>query len=94
MAKCPPRERKICQKLGKRGKNKERERKNWGKEEKSVRKGKNREGSFTLPLLTDKAGYATEFTPSVEKCLKRWSMNSALTVTKPVKFESIHTYLL
>ena len=37
--------------------------KNWGKikkkEEKSWRKGKNREGSFTLPLLTDWAGYAT-----------------------------------
>ena len=25
----------------------------------AVRKGKNREGSFTLPLLTDRAGYAT-----------------------------------
>ena len=29
------------------------------KEEKSGRKGKNREGSFTLPLLTNRAGYAT-----------------------------------
>ena len=29
------------------------------KEEKSGRKGKNREGFFTLPLLTDRAGYAT-----------------------------------
>ena len=28
-------------------------RKNWG------RKGKNWEGSFTLPFLTDRAGYAT-----------------------------------
>ena len=27
--------------------------------EKLGRKGKNREGSFTLPLLTDRAGYAT-----------------------------------
>ena len=27
------------------------------KEEKSGRKGNNREGSFPLPLLTDKAGY-------------------------------------
>ena len=27
------------------------------KEEKSGRKGKNQEGSFTLPLLTDRAGY-------------------------------------
>ena len=29
------------------------------KEEKSGRKGQNREGSFTLPLLTNRAGYAT-----------------------------------
>ena len=35
--------------------------KNQGKkEEKSGRKGKNREGSFTLPLLTDRASYAIE----------------------------------
>ena len=34
-------------------------RKNWEKEEISGRKGKNREGSFTLPLPTDRAGYAT-----------------------------------
>ena len=43
-------------------KNREKEgkiRKNRGKEEKSGRKGKNREGSFALPLLTDRAGYAT-----------------------------------
>ena len=37
--------------------------KNWEKEgenqEKLGRKGKNQEGSFTLPLLTDRAGYAT-----------------------------------
>ena len=30
----------------------------WKKEEKSGRNGKNQEGSFTLPLLTDRAGYA------------------------------------
>ena len=30
------------------------------KEEKSGRKGRNQEGSFTLPLLTDRAGYATD----------------------------------
>ena len=35
-------------------------RKNWKKELKSGRKGKNREGSFTLSLMTDVAGYATE----------------------------------
>ena len=32
------------------------------KVEKSGRKDKNREGSFTLPLLTDRAGYATGYT--------------------------------
>ena len=32
---------------------------NLGKVERSGRKGKNREGSFILPLLTDRAGYAT-----------------------------------
>ena len=42
--------------LPKIGKKKEKIRK---KEEKSGRKGKNREGSFTLHLLTDRAGYAT-----------------------------------
>ena len=31
------------------------------KEEESGRKVKNREGSFTLPLLTDRAGYATDW---------------------------------
>ena len=40
-------------------KNREKEEKIRKKEEKSGRKGKNREGSFTLPLLTDRAGYAT-----------------------------------
>ena len=40
-----------------RGKNQE---KSGKKEEKSGRKGKNREVSFTLPLLTDRAGYATD----------------------------------
>ena len=50
-ADCHPWQRKICQKSGKIGE----------KEEKSGRKGKNREGSFTLPLLTDRSGYATAF---------------------------------
>ena len=49
----PPLTAKIDQKskkkTGKSGKN----------QEKSGRKGKNREVSFTLPLLTDRAGYAT-----------------------------------
>ena len=40
-------------------KGREKEGKIGKKEEKSRRKGKNREGSFTLPLLTDRDGYAT-----------------------------------
>ena len=44
--------RKKREKSGKEGKNQE-------KEEKSGRKGKNLEDSFTLPLLTERAGYAT-----------------------------------
>ena len=55
-AECYPSQQKICQKSGKRGKKQEK----FGKEEKSGRKGKNQEGSFTLPLLTDRAGYATD----------------------------------
>ena len=51
---CHHRQRKNCQKSGKRGKNRE-------KGEESGRKGKNREGSFTLPLLTDGAGYTTSY---------------------------------
>ena len=43
---------KEGKKRGKSGKNQE-------KEEKSGRKGRNREGSFTLPLLANRAGYAT-----------------------------------
>ena len=39
-------------------KNRGKEGGNREKEEKSGRKGKNRDGSFTLPLLTDRAGYA------------------------------------
>ena len=45
-----PKNGKRRGKSGKIGKN---------EELKSGRKGKNREGSFTLPLLTDRAGYAT-----------------------------------
>ena len=55
---CHPWQRKICQKSGKRGK---KSGKIGEKEEKSGRKDKNREGSFTLPLPTDRAGYATVF---------------------------------
>ena len=46
----------IRKKRGKRGK---KSGKIGKKEEKLGRKGKDGEGSFTLPLLTDRAGYAT-----------------------------------
>ena len=46
--------------IGKNQENREKNQEKSGKkEEKSGRKGKNREVSFTLPLLTDRAGYAT-----------------------------------
>ena len=41
-------------------KNREKEGEIGKKGEKSGRKGKNREGSFTLPLLTERASYATD----------------------------------
>ena len=44
-------------------KNREKSGKIGKKEGKSGRKGKNQEGSFTLPLLTDRAGYATGMQP-------------------------------
>ena len=46
-------------KTGKPGKKRGRSGKNRKKEEKSGRKGNNREGSFTLLLLKDRAGYGT-----------------------------------
>ena len=57
-AECHPWQRKICQKSGKKS------RKIGKKEGKSGRKSKNRQGSFTLPLLTDSAGYATDVQPA------------------------------
>ena len=57
-AECHPWQRKNCQKSVK---NRENSGKIGKKEEKSGRIGKNREVSFTLPLLTDRAGYATGF---------------------------------
>ena len=48
-----PWQREICQKSGKRGGKEGKNQKNRGK---IGRKGKNREGSFTLTLLTDRAG--------------------------------------
>ena len=50
-----PDSEKIAKNREKEGKNLEKSR----KKEKSGRKGKKQEGSFTLPLLTDRAGYAT-----------------------------------
>ena len=51
-----PPDSKNWPKTGKRG---EKEGKNWEKEEESERKGKTRKGSFTFPLLADRADYAT-----------------------------------
>ena len=66
--KVPPLTVKKCQKSGKRG---EKIRKKLGKirkkEEKSGRKGKNQEVSFALPLLIDRAGYATDLPPPQKK---------------------------
>ena len=45
--------------MGKREKKSGKEGKNQEKEEKLERKGKNQKGSVTLPLLTERAGYAT-----------------------------------
>ena len=59
----PPWQRKNCQKSGKRGKKSGKKRgkirKKSRKRGKIRKKGKNREGSFTLPLLTNRTGYAT-----------------------------------
>ena len=55
---------KIGKKRGKLGKGEEKLGKNWEKVEKSGRKGQNRKGSFTLPLLTNRAGYTTATPPS------------------------------
>ena len=62
-AECPLTAKKLS-KIGKKreksGKRQEKSGKNQEKEEKSGRKSQNREASFTLPLLTNRAGYATE----------------------------------
>ena len=60
-AECHPSE-KFAKNQGKERENQEKvgkKRGNWEKEEK-LGKGKKQESSFTLPLLTDRAGYATE----------------------------------
>ena len=53
----PPLTAKKWPKTGKKRENQEKSGKN---QEKSGRKDKNREVSLTLPLLTDRAGYATD----------------------------------
>ena len=58
-AECHPCQQNICQNSGKK---REKSGKIGKKEGKSGRKGKKREASFTLPLLTDRAGYATRHT--------------------------------
>ena len=56
----PPTAKKLPKNQKKQGKNWEKIRKR-GKNEKNLgRKGKNWESSFTLPLLTERDGYATE----------------------------------
>ena len=56
----PPLMEKNAKNWEKEGKKSGKVRKNREKRGKSGRKGKNREVSFTLPLLTDRAGYATD----------------------------------
>ena len=58
-AECLPWQWKNCQKLG-RGKNQEKREKS-GKGGKIGKKRQNREGSFTLHLLIERAGYSTVF---------------------------------
>ena len=53
-------------------------RKHWEERGKIGKKRQNLEGSFTLPLLTDRAGYTTEFPPP-NPCLNV-ALNSGLTV--------------
>ena len=61
-----------------------------GKEEKSGRKGKNWEGSFTLPLLTDRAGYATDCKPLWMSTLSKMTGNfKILAKALPVGHEAV-----
>ena len=63
-----PKIRKNKEKSGKTRKNQEERAKIRKKEEKSGRKGKNQEVSFTLPLLTHRAGYATDIMLTLTEC--------------------------
>ena len=63
----PPDSEKVAKNRGKEGKREH--------EEKSGKKGKNREGFFTLPFLADSAGYAT-------------SCSSATVTSKPLQNEA------
>ena len=62
------------------GKKREKSGKSGKKEEKSGRNGKNREIFFTLPLLTDRAGYATALTDN-NSFLPKSPTSDALTTT-------------
>ena len=61
------------------------------KEEKSGRKGKNREGSFTLPILTGRSGYATmaEFRSFV-KYTKSNTKNIMKSISIHSDYQSVH----
>ena len=62
---------KKREKLREKGKNWEKEGKDREKREKSGRKGKNQEGSFTLPFLTEWAGYATDIKLDIKAIIVR-----------------------
>ena len=53
------------------------------KEEKLGRKGENRGGSFTLPLLTDRVGYATHYKATIS-----WLKGTILLLSLPLPFWS------
>ena len=64
---------KICQKSGKEGENQEKAEKS--RRNKSGKRGtENREGSFTLPLLTDRACYATWESEEFQKALNAYQI--------------------
>ena len=65
-------------------KNREKSGKIQEKEEKSGRKGKNREVSFTLPLLTDRAGYATDHNPSKSYIIIIWNYNTWVEIYQSI----------
>ena len=69
----------VGKKLGKRRK---KSGKIGKKEEKPGRKDKNQEGSFTLPLLIDRAGYATEGKDSLSQYTSNLIVRNTFLLTK------------